>query len=165
MKRNLVVGLVLVALGALLIIQNAIGPNIEIWSFVWPLFVLIPGISMHINYFSKENNSGNLVIAGILTTYGIYFLISVLTTKTASTDSFIYLFGIGIGFIESYIFCEKKSGYLSLAIIAFVFSLLIYLKKYLPKMVSLRSYIIPGILILTGVYILVKSSKIFDKRE
>lgn len=165
MKRNLVVGLVLVALGVLLIVQHTLGLKIEIWSFIWPLFLLIPGISMHINYFSKKNNSGNLVIAGILTTYGIYFLISVLTTKTAYTDSFVYLLGIGIGFMESYIFCEKKSGYLSSAIIAFVFSLLVYLKKYLPNMVGLRSYIIPGLLIFIGIYILVKSSGILDKKE
>lgn len=165
MKKNITVGLVLVALGVLLIIQNTVGPEIEVWSFIWPLFLLIPGISMHINYFSKKNGSGNLIVAGILTTYGLYFLISVLTTKTAYTDSFVYPLGIGIGFMESYIFCEKKSGYLSSGIIFFVFSLLMFLKKRMPDLVNLRSYVIPCILIIIGIYVLVKSSGVLNKKE
>jgi hypothetical protein len=157
MNRNITIGLVLVALGAFLIIQKTIGLDIEVWSFIWPLFLLIPGITMHINYFSKERSSGNLVVAGILTVYGGLFLFITLTNNMYNDKlTFIYFLGIAIGFFENYIFGNKKNSDLSTTLIFLIISVIIFLKEIFPNLNNLRDYILPGILIVFGIYILIK---------
>lgn len=166
MKKNNIVGLVLVVLGILLIVQKTIGIDIEIWSFIWPLFLIGPGITMHIEYFSEKKDSSSLIIAGILTTYGLYFLFNVVTRRAyAHTSSFIYPLGICIGFMESYLFGQKKSSYLSAGIVFLIISVLVFLKNTYPNLVNFRDIVIPVILIITGAVILVKNTGIFNRRE
>lgn len=157
MNKNITIGLVLVALGVFLIVQRTIGLDIEVWSFIWPLFLLIPGITMHINYFSKGRNSSSLVVAGILTIYGGLFLFNTLTNNIYSDDlTFIYFLGISIGFFESYIFGNKRNSDLSATLVFLVLSIIIFLKDIFPDFNNLRDYILPGLLIIFGVYVLVK---------
>lgn len=157
MNRNITIGLVLVALGVFLILQKTIGLDIEVWSFIWPLFLLIPGIAMHINYFSKEKGSRNLVVAGILTVYGGLFLFNTLTNNVYNDKlTFIYFLGIAIGFFENYILGNKKNSDLSATLIFLIISVIIFLKDIFPHLNNLRDYILPGILILFGIYILIK---------
>jgi uncharacterized membrane protein YhaH (DUF805 family) len=166
MKKSNIIGLVLVAVGILLIVQKTIGMDVEIWSFIWPLFLIIPGISMHIKYFSERRDSSSLVVAGILTTYGLYFLFNIITGKAyAQVSSFIYPLGICIGFMESYIFGEKRSSYLSAGIVFLIVSVLVFLKYEYPNLISFRDVVIPIILILLGVLILVKNMGVFNKRD
>lgn len=156
-KRNITVGLVLVILGAFLIVQRTIGLDIEIWSFIWPLFILIPGITMHINYFSDRRNPSSLVLAGIMTVYGGLFLFNTLTNGIYSDKlTFLYSLGIGIGFFERYIFGNKRNGDLSASLVFIIISVVIFLKDVLPGFNNLRDYIIPGILIIFGIYILIR---------
>lgn len=156
-NKNITIGLVLVALGVFLIVQKTIGLDIEIWSFIWPLFLLIPGITMHINYFSSGRNSGSIVVAGILTIYGALFLFNTLTNNIYTDKlTFIYFLGISIGFFESYIFGNKRNSDLSTTLVFLVISVIIFLKDIFPNLNNLREYILPGILILFGVYVLIK---------
>lgn len=156
-NRSITIGLVLVALGVFLIVQKTIGLDIEVWNFIWPLFLLIPGITMHINYFSSGRNSGSLVVAGILTIYGGLFLFNTLTNNIYSDKlTFIYFLGIAIGFFENYIFGNKKNGDLSVSLIFLILSVIIFLKDVFPNFNNLRDYILPGILILFGIYILIR---------
>lgn len=156
-NKNITVGLVLVALGIFLIVQKTIGLDIEVWSFIWPLFLLIPGITMHINYFSNGRNSSSLVVAGILTTYGALFLFNTLTNNIYSDElTFIYFLGIAIGFFESYIFGNKRNSDLSATLVFLIISVIIFLKYIFPDFNNLRDYILPGILIIFGFYVLIK---------
>lgn len=164
MNKRATIGLVLIAVGVLLIIQKTLGYEIEVWSFAWPLFLIIFGVSMHINYFSNKNEEGNLILAGIITTYGIYFLINILTNKVyAHMTSFVYPFGIGIGFMESYIFGDKRNGYLSAGIVFLIIALVIFLKDFFPKLESFREFIIPCLLIIFGVSMLLKNNDILKR--
>lgn len=157
MNKNITVGLVLVALGVFLIVQRTIGLDIEVWSFIWPLFLLIPGITMHVNYFSNGRNSSSLVVAGILTIYGGLFLFNTLTNNVYSDElTFIYFLGIAVGFFESYIFGNKRNSDLSATLVFLVISIIIFLKDIFPNFNSLRDYILPGLLIIFGFYVLIK---------
>lgn len=159
MRRDMMIGLVLIAVGVILIFQKTVGIDINVWNFIWPLFLLIPGISMHVDYFSKRSGSGNLVLAGVLTIYGILFMINVLTNWVyADTLTFIYPLGIGLGFLESYLFGDKKSSRLSIAVVFIAVSAYIFIDNMLPTM-HLKEYILPGILILFGISILFKNKK------
>jgi hypothetical protein len=156
-NKNITIGLVLVALGIFLIVQKTIGLDIEVWSFIWPLFLLIPGITMHISYFSKDKNSRNLAIAGILTIYGGLFLFNTLTNNAYNDKlTFIYFLGIAIGFFENYIFGNKRNSDLSVTLIFLIIAFIIFLKDVFPNLNYLRDYILPSILIIFGVYVLIK---------
>lgn len=165
MKKNNTVGLVLIALGIVLIVQKTVGLDIEIWSFIWPFFLIGPGITMHTKYFSERNDSRSLIIAGILTTYGLYFLFNVITGNMGHTYSFIYPLGICIGFMESYLFGQKRSSYLSVGIVFFIISLLVFMKNVYPNLVNFRDVVIPVILIILGVVILVKNTGILNRKQ
>ena len=160
MKRSITVGLVLIIIGAVLIIQKTIGLSFDVWGYIWPLFLIIPGISLHMNFFSKKNDSGSLIVGGILVTYGILFFINALTQgEYTEVLTFVYPMGIGIGFFESYLFGEKKNSNLSLAIIFLFLALYILLRNVFPELVNLRDYIIPGLLIILGIYVLIRNMR------
>jgi fucose permease len=158
MKRSITVGLVLIIVGTVLILQRTIGLSVDVWGYIWPLFLIIPGISLHINYFSKKSDSGSLIVGGILVTYGLLFLIHALTNgEYNEVLSFVYPMGIGIGFFESYLFGDKKNANLSLAMIFLFLALYILLRNVFPELSNLRDYIIPGLLIVLGVFVLFKN--------
>ncbi|WP_446715289.1 LiaI-LiaF-like domain-containing protein [Caloramator sp. Dgby_cultured_2] len=46
-------GLVFILVGIFLIIQRTFLFDVNLWNFVWPIFLIIPGIAIHYNYFSK----------------------------------------------------------------------------------------------------------------
>lgn len=159
MKKDIMIGLVLIGIGTLLIIQKTIGLDINVWNFIWPLFLLVPGITMHINYFSDRSNQGNLLLAGVLTIYGALFLVNVLTNWIYSDNLiFVYPLGIAIGFLEGYAFGDKRSSRLSLAVIFLAISTYMLLDIILPG-VHIKDYILPGLLIISGIYILFKNRK------
>lgn len=159
MKKDIMIGLVLIAVGVLLIVQKTVGLDINIWNFIWPLFLLVPGISMHINYFSNPGNSGSLVLAGVLTVYGALFMINVLTNWVYTDNlTFVYPLGIAIGFLDSYAFGDKRSSRLSSAIIFLAIAAYIFMDNILPG-VNFKDYILPGLLIILGIYVLIKNRK------
>lgn len=156
-NNSITAGLIFIALGIFLIVQKTIGLDIEVWSFILPLFLLILGITMHVSYFSSGRKSGNIVIAGILTIYGGLFLFNTITNNAYSDRlNFIYFLGISIAFFESYIFGNKRNRDLSATLIFLVISIITFLKDVFPNLNNLREYILPGILIVFGIYVLLK---------
>lgn len=70
---NLVVGLCLVSLGALLLIAQIAGVNI--WSHIWPFLVIIPGLLFFVGMVFGGREMGALAIPGcIITTVGLILL-------------------------------------------------------------------------------------------
>lgn len=99
MNRNIIIGTTLVVIGLVLIIQRTIGIDINLWNYVWPLFLIVPGIGIHYKFFSGRENSSSLVIGGILLTYGIMFLFNSITNGVYHREiNFVYPLGIAIGF-------------------------------------------------------------------
>jgi hypothetical protein len=158
MKRNVTVGLVLVGVGAFLILQKALHLTIDIWQFIWPFFLLVPGISMHIDFFKERRDAGSLVVAGILTVYGLLFLINAITAgEYLHMLTFVYPLGIGIGFWESFALGDKKNSSLSIAVIFLVISLYMLLNDAVPGLVgNFKYYIIPALLVVIGMIIIIK---------
>lgn len=158
MRRNLIVGLVLIGVGLFLILQKALHLTIDLWQFVWPFFLLVPGISKHVEFFKNRRDAGSLVIAGILTVYGLLFLIHAITSwKYSHMLTFVYPLGIGIGFWESYVLGDRRSSVLSIAIVFMVISLYMLLNVALPNLaVNYKYYIVPALLVVIGMVVIFK---------
>lgn len=104
-NSNIVLGSILILLGAAFLLTN-LGFISFSWSYVWPLFLLIPGVYMHFSFFSGlDKNPGILVPAGILTTYGILFYANVLLGWHYMAELWpLFIIGIAVGLFELYFF-------------------------------------------------------------
>ncbi|WP_129409419.1 LiaI-LiaF-like domain-containing protein [Marinitoga lauensis] len=71
-NKNLFGGIILVLLGIYLILSNIFDIKFS-WNFIWPIFILLPGLKFEYDYYSKRKHSGILVPGGLLTTIGVLF--------------------------------------------------------------------------------------------
>lgn len=159
MNKSITTGIILIIIGIVLIIQRTIGINLL--NYIWPFSLILLSIGIHYKFLCDKNNSNILVIGGILFTYGVLFLFNNITNGAYySKTNFVYILGIGIGFIESFIFGDNKKNLMP-AIIFILLSIHMFLKEVFPQIYSLRikDYLLPGFLIIFGVYILFKNRR------
>ncbi len=70
----LVLGISLVAIGALLLMSELSG--VQVWRIAWPFFLIVPGVLLFVAMFSYGTSAGPLAIpACIVTTTGLILLI------------------------------------------------------------------------------------------
>jgi hypothetical protein len=72
MKGNFLLGIIFLLLGIFLIISNFFNIDFS-WNYIWPIFILLPGLKFEYDYYVRKRNPGVLVPGGLLTTIGILF--------------------------------------------------------------------------------------------
>ncbi len=157
MRKNneLVLGMVFILIGIAVLFSNLGYFNFS-WNYIWPLALLIPGIYMHISFFSGlDKNPGILVPGGILTTYGILFYANVFFGWRLMGELWpILLIGISIGLFEFYYFGERNSALLiPISILGGLGLVFLTRSQFLIS----RKYVVPALLIIIGVMILTKN--------
>jgi len=157
MKRiNYLFGLLLLLIGVLLILSN-FGVIEIVWDNLWPLFLLIPGMLFELGYFISRKDAGLLVPGGILTTYGLLFLVYV-NYGWHLMDILWPLFplGVAIGLFQLYLFGGREKGLLIPVGILGVISLFFLVDSLLFIDFKLFAGIL---LILIGIWIIFKKIK------
>ncbi len=154
-NSNMVKGAVFIAVGCILLLSNFGYINFS-WDYIWPLALLLPGIYLHFAFFTKiDKNPGNLVPAGILTTYGLMaYVIAFFGWGTMANLWPFILIGVAIGLFELYIFDKRDKGLLIPIGILGGIGLMILSKTYF--LMSMRKYLIPIILVAIGLMIIFK---------
>lgn len=157
--RNLWMGILLIAMGCVLLANRVF--NIELFSMsnFWPIFVLIPGLVFEFSYFASKRNPGLLVPGGILTTYGILFFFETFTNWSFSEYTWpIYPMGVGIGLFQLYLH-ERHWGLLIPVFILFAVSITAFVCMLLGNILSWVNYslVVPIVLIIGGIFILFRS--------
>jgi len=155
-KINYLFGLFLLFIGVLLILANF--GVIEIaWDNLWPLFLLIPGILFELSYFISRKDAGLLVPGGILTTYGLLFLVNVNYGWHLMDNLWpIFPLGVAIGLFQLYLFGGREKGLLIPVGILGAISLFFLINNLL--FVDFR--LLAGILLmLIGIWIIFKKIK------
>jgi hypothetical protein len=154
-NSNIVMGAVLVALGCILLLSNLGYINFS-WDYIWPMALLLPGIYLHFAYFTKiDKNPGNLVPAGILTTYGLMaYVVAFFGWGTMASLWPFVLIGIAIGLLELYLFGTRDKGLLIPISILGGLGLMLLSKTYF--FFDLKKVVIPAILVVLGVLMLSK---------
>ena len=156
-NHNMVLGAVFILVGTLVLLSNLGYLNFS-WSYIWPMALLIPGIYMHISFFTGlDKNPGILVPGGILTTYGILFYANVILGWGLMNDLWpVFLIGIALGLLELYIFGgQDKALLIPVAILGGLGLIFLTRSEFLLN----KKYIAPAFLIIIGIIILSKGRK------
>lgn len=161
MKKNITAGIVLIVVGIIAIFQRTVDIPVSIWSILWPCILIIPGISMHLEYFATRKNPQILIPAAILTVYGCLFLTNAVTDwDYVSKLTFLYPLGVAIGFGESYYFGSRQKEFGIVALVMILVSAYVLIRNMFPQIRNIREYLIPALLILAGVMILFRRKRI-----
>jgi hypothetical protein len=108
-RQSAAVGIGVLAVGLILLLGK-LGVFAFIGAVFWPLFILIPGLLLHVLYFGRMVPSVALIPAGILTVVSIILLIG----NWFGWGSMKYLwpffpFAVAVGLYEYYVFGYSRS--------------------------------------------------------
>lgn len=160
MRKNTFWGLLLIILGTLAIANKFYNLDFISIGNLWPLFLLIPGLSFEFKYFSTKRDAGVLVPGGILTTLGILFLFENFTNWNFAIYTWpIYPLAVAIGLFQLYLFGGKNNGLLIPVFILGGVSIMGILKMLYGNVLYWidSSLFLPIIFIALGLYILFKN--------
>lgn len=123
--------------------------------FVWPLFILIPGILFHLAYFAGWiRSAGILIPGGILTTYGVLFYYCIIFGWETMVYMWpFFIMGVAIGLLEFGLADQRQPGVLIAAGIIGLIGLLNFL---ISVMMGAFSYILAVLFILVGIWLLMR---------
>jgi hypothetical protein len=163
--KNYFGGIILIIIGVAAILNNIFNIRFFTMSQLWPMFVLIPGLSFEAAYFSRGREPGLLVPGGILTTIGALFFFETFTNWHFAEYTWpIYPLAVAIGLFQLYLFGGRKRGLLVPVFILTTISVVAFITMLVGNVFYWvnTSLIIPIIFITMGVYILVEN---FSKQK
>jgi hypothetical protein len=163
--KNYFGGIILIIIGVAAILNNIFNIRFFTMSQLWPMFVLIPGLSFEAAYFSRGREPGLLVPGGILTTIGALFFFETFTNWHFAEYTWpIYPLAVAIGLFQLYLFGGRKRGLLVPVFILTTISVIAFITMLVGNVFYWvnTSLIIPIIFISMGVYILVEN---FSKQK
>jgi hypothetical protein len=131
-KNDMKLGVFIAAAG-IVILFGKLGVFGFLGHALWPLVILVPGLFLHVLFFTRRASASVLIPAGILTVYGLLFGIC----NTWGWDLMrhlwpILLLGIAVGLYEYSLYSSARSRGLTttavilglLSIVLFIFTLL-----------------------------------------
>lgn len=150
MKARVIWGTLLIALG-LVFLLDTFGIIQAGWEFMWPAFLLVPGILFHIGYImGGKKSAGLLVPGGIFLVLSLIFFYHNLTGwETADNTWPFYLFAVAFGLFELFLFGGREWGLLIPITILTGIGLMFYLEQVISW-----DIVLPLILIVIGLSVL-----------
>ena len=150
----------MIFMGSLLVAGQIYDMNFLSFSNFWPLFILIPGILIEVNFFSLKREPAILVLGGIFTTTGLLFFFETSTSWKYSTQTWpIYTLGLAIGLFQYYLFSKKNKALLFFIFLLAFVSLFSFVINILGNTYVWLTYGLmpPCLIIVLGVYIFIKN--------
>ncbi|HEY5585531.1 MAG TPA: hypothetical protein VIK78_13725 [Ruminiclostridium sp.] len=119
-KSNYLVGLLLIALGAIALVLRLFGIKIlEFNTFdFWVFIVLLVGLAFELGFFLSGSKPGLLIPGGIITTIGLLFMFEVTTDWYFAKYTWpVYILSVAIGLFQMYLFSKRERGLLIASLI------------------------------------------------
>ncbi len=156
-KSNALLGGIFILIGLALFSNIFLDIDFFSMRYLWPLFVLVPGLLFEASYFTYRKAPGLLVPGGILITNGMLFFFEVFTHWQFAAYTWpVYIVAVVVGLFQFYIATGRPRGLLAaigvLALVAIIASISIMCHAILR--VEPHKIILPAALILIGGYIL-----------
>lgn len=159
-RHNIIWGFLLIALGIIILANRIYGLDFISMQLLWPLFILIPGLSFEFSYFIRKKDAGLLVPGGILTTIGLLFLLQTYTYwRFSEIIAPVCILAVAIGLFQLFIFGNKSKALLIPIFILGGIGLIGLLTVLYGEILPWLNYslLLPLILILIGLYILLRN--------
>lgn len=161
-RNNMLWGLLLIVVGVLILFNRVYNINLLSMAHLWPLFILIPGLSFEFGYFSSRRDPGLLVPGGILTVIGTLFLFQTFTGWIFAEVIWpICVLSVAFGLFQLYLFGSRAKGLLvpvfilgtvgGIGLVSVLFGTLLPWVNY--------NLILPIVFILIGISLLLKNYK------
>lgn len=159
---KVLMGLVLILIGALLLVINlAIIPGMRLYN-QWPLILVFIGLCMHFEVIDNRGAWGLLIPGGILFSYGLLFFICAnFNWRYMITWWPIFPMGVGFGLLEAYFFGKKSPGLLIAGTIVGAVGLVFLIQNLL----SIENIVLPIALIVAGLLVLLLGARKGRKAE
>jgi len=155
-NSSLFPGLLLIAFGVLLLANN-MGIFVFSMAYLWPLFLLVPGIVFELSFFATGKNSGVLVPGGILILYGFFFYFNIITGWNFMDSLWpFFLLGPAFGLFQLYVFGGREKGVLIASSVLGILSM-IFFSFTLFGFAS--EFIAPSAMIIIGLVVLMKGKR------
>lgn len=163
-RASLLAGVMLVGLGVLFLIGQVF--NVNLWQFLWPFFIIVPGLLFFVGMLLGGKAAGPLAIPGsIVTMVGLLLLYQAVTNHWESWAyawALIFPTSVGIGLAINGAWSDVERlthtgmRWITAGLIVFLaggvfFEVLLNISN---NVVS--SVIWPGLLIVLGIYLLVR---------
>ncbi|WP_422660350.1 hypothetical protein ACK8P5_07620 [Paenibacillus sp. EC2-1] len=151
-KKDLMLGVFIVAAGVVILLGK-----LGVFGFLgrtfWPLLVLIPGLILHVLFFGRRASAAILIPAGILTVYGLLFLIcSIWGWSLMGSLWPLLILGIAVGLYEYYMYETPRPG--AVLPIALGLTLLSAVILIFTWLYTGALYIIALVLIAVGIWLI-----------
>jgi hypothetical protein len=158
-KQSAAVGALVLAAG-LVILLGKLGVFAFIGNVFWPLFILIPGVLLHVLYFGRMVPSVVLVPAGILTVVSVILLIGNWFGWNLMKYLWpFFLFAVAVGLYEYYMFGYSRSQLLWTASVGLaIVSILLF---GMTLLWSWGVYLLAALLIAFGAWLVVRRPRIW----
>lgn len=151
MNGNFLLGIILLLLGAFLLTSNFL--NIEFsWNYVWPIFILLPGLKLEYDYYVRKRNSGILIPGGILTTIGILFYLCAFFGHDILDYLWpTFILAPAVGIFQQFLVTKNRNLMVPVFILGGL-SLIFYVEEFIK--INVWSYVIGLGLIILGLFLL-----------
>lgn len=160
--KNYFWGILLILLGVGALVNNILGYNLFSIDRLWPLILIMIGLSFEASYFLSKKAPGVLVPGGILTTIGLLFLFETFTDWRFSAYTWpIFPLAVAIGLFQLYLFGGRNRAVLIPVLILTTISLSAYASMLFGGIFRWlnSSLILPILFIALGILILFRNGK------
>lgn len=151
-KNDIKLGIFIVVAG-IVILLGKLGVFGFLGRILWPLVILLPGVLLHMLFFSRRASASVLIPAGILTVYGLLFGLCNLWGWDLMKDLWpVLLLGVAVGLYEYSIYAPgRTSGLTAIAVILGILSLALCV---FSLMGTGALYLIGIVLIAAGIWLI-----------
>lgn len=147
----------LVILAGIFLLLNNLGLIDADLYLLWPLVLIIPGLTLEIGYLTGSRDAEALVPAGMLITYGLVFFANIIWGWHNMQLLWPFFpLGVAIGLLQLYIFERREAALLIPIAILGGFSAIGFLRSFTAIDLEMT---FPIVLIIIGILLLINRKK------
>ncbi|MRN55692.1 hypothetical protein [Paenibacillus monticola] len=156
-KNDIKLG-VLIAAAGIVILFGKLGVFGFLGRALWPLVILLPGLLLHVLFFSRRASATVLIPAGILTVYGVLFGLCNMWGWGLMKHLWpLLLLGIAVGLYEYSLYASRRISGLSVS--AFILGLLSLVLFVFSLLGTGALYVLGAVLIAAGIWLITGRGK------
>lgn len=161
-KTSYYIGIILIIIGAAALYNAIFLDDLFSMRNMWPLFILLPGLFLEIDYFSnyRYRDASVLIPGGLLTLIGGFFLVKEFVPIMDGLTGTIFMVIFGFALLQYYLAKPKDRGILIISLTLILLGSFLTYGRYLGEfpywfnMSTVRAFLI----LLLGVYLVFRTT-------